>query len=108
MQNHVEKPLKETFKGKTQQLREAAARWGGQDMTNDIGSADIAFYFQVLPRVPVMLIFWGAEAEDDFGAEAKLLFDETITDHLDIESIMFLSERLQQLLCRREDADSAK
>jgi hypothetical protein len=40
--------------------------------------------------VPVMLMFWGAEAEDGFEAEAKLLFDETITDHLDIESIMFL------------------
>jgi hypothetical protein len=28
----------------------------------------------------------------------KLLFDETITEHLDIESIIFLSERLRQLL----------
>ena len=29
----------------------------------------------------------------------KLLFDETVTEHLDIESIVFLSERLRQLLC---------
>jgi len=27
------------------------------------------------------------------------LSDETITEHLDIESIVFLSERLGQLLC---------
>ena len=32
-------------------------------------------------------------------AQAKLLFDETVTEHLDIESIVFLSERLRQLLC---------
>jgi hypothetical protein len=99
MKSHVEEPLKETFKGKIAQLREAAARLGGRDMTGEIGLADAALYFQVLPRVPVMLMFWGAEPEDNFKAEAKLLFDETITDHLDIESILFLSERLQQLLC---------
>ena len=33
----------------------------------------------------------------------KLLFDETISEHLDIESILFLSERLMQLLCDRKD-----
>jgi hypothetical protein len=106
MKRHVEEPLKETFKGKTQQLRDAAARLGGQDLTREMGSADVALHFQVLPRVPVMLMFWNADAEDDFEAEAKLLFDETITDHLDIESIMFLSERLQQLLCGIEPGDS--
>ncbi len=30
---------------------------------------------------------------------AKLLFDESIIDHLDVESILFLSERLRQMLC---------
>jgi len=108
MKTHVEEPLKEAFRGKTQQLRDAAARLGGQDMTQEIGSADVALYFQVLPRVPVMLMFWGAEGEDGFEAEARLLFDDTITDHLDIESIMFLSERLQQLLCGTENGDSVK
>jgi len=108
MKSHVEEPLKEAFKGKAQQLRDAAARLGGQDMTQEIGSADVAIYFQVLPRVPVMLMFWGAEGEDGFEAEARLLFDDTVTDHLDIESIMFLSERLQQLLCGIEHGDSVK
>jgi len=106
MKLHVEDPLKEVFKGRTRQLRDAAARLGGRDMTLEFGSADVALYFQALPRVPVMLMFWGAEAEDGFEAEAKLLFDETITGHLDIESIMFLSERLQQLLCGMENGDS--
>ena len=91
-------PLKVAFKGKIQELRKAAARLGGQDMTQQIGSADVALHFQVLPRVPVLMMFWGSEPEDDLEAEAKLIFDETITDHLDIESIMFISERLQQLL----------
>lgn len=99
MKNHVEEPLKERFKGKVEQLRGAAFRLGGRDMTGEFGSADVALYFQTLPKVPVMLMFWNEEPKDGFEAEARLLFDETITDHLDIESIMFLSERLRQLLC---------
>jgi hypothetical protein len=99
MKSHVEAPLKETFKGKTEQLRTAAASIGGRDVTGKVGSADLALYFQVLPKVPVVLMFWDTEPEDDFEAEARLLFDETVTDHLDIESIMFLSERLRELLC---------
>ena len=99
MKSQVEEPLKEAFRGKIENLRSAAARLGGRDRTQEMGSADVAMYFQILPRVPVMLMFWDAEPEESFEAEARLLFDETITDHLDIESILFLSERLQQLLC---------
>jgi hypothetical protein len=47
-------------------------------------------------------MFWDEDKIDDFEAEVKLLFDETIVEHLDIESIMFLSERLRQLLCETE------
>ncbi len=53
-------------------------------MTQEIGSADAALYFQALPRVPLMLMFWDAEPEDDFEAEARLLFDETVTDQSSI------------------------
>ncbi len=47
-----------------------------------------------------MLLFWDTSDDDGFGAEVKLSFDDTITRHLDIESILFLSERLRELLCR--------
>ncbi|MEW6078419.1 MAG: DUF3786 domain-containing protein [Thermodesulfobacteriota bacterium] len=99
MKSHVEEPLKKAFAGKLDQLQAAAARLGGKNVTGDIGSADAAIYFQALPRVPLLLMFWDAEPDDGFEPEARLLFDETITQHLDIESIMFLSERLRQLLC---------
>ncbi|MBF0230052.1 MAG: DUF3786 domain-containing protein [Desulfamplus sp.] len=42
------------------------------------------------------LLFW--EEGDDFDADVKLLFDEMIIYHLDIESIMFLSESLTNRL----------
>ncbi len=39
------------------------------------------------------------EKEEAFEARVKLMFDETIVEHLDLESIIFLSERLRELLC---------
>lgn len=99
MVDHVEKPLIEKFSRKADKLLSAAKSIGGSDMTGEIDSADLAILFQIFPKVPVMLLFWDEEKSDGFGAEVKLLFDETITEHLDIESIMFLSERVKQLLC---------
>lgn len=99
MKEHVEKPLVDRFKGKPGALLVAAKQLGGDDMTDEIRSADLALLFRPLPRIPVMLMFWDEDLDDDFDAEVKLLFDESILDHLDIESIMFLSERLRQLLC---------
>ncbi len=102
MKEHVEKPLIKRFKAKSNELLTAAERLGGDDMTDEIRSADLALLFRPLPRTPVMLMFWDEDLDDDFDAEVKLLFDESILDHLDIESIMFLSERLRQLLCEDE------
>ncbi|MBW2641493.1 MAG: DUF3786 domain-containing protein [Deltaproteobacteria bacterium] len=87
MVEHVEAPLA------------AAKQIDGLNMTDKIKSADLAILFRPLPRIPVMLMFWDEDKFDGFEAEVKLLFDETISEHLDIESIMFLSERLRQLLC---------
>lgn len=99
MVEHVEAPLIEKFTGKPDELLAAAEQLGGLDMTDVIKSADLALLFRPLPRIPVMLMFWDEDEIDGFETEIKLLFDETITDHIDIESIMFLSERLGQLLC---------
>ncbi len=97
MKSHVEEPLCERFAGKVDELKTAALAIGGKDKLMENPSADAAFMFRPLPKIPVMLLFW--DKEDDFEAQAKLMFDETIVEHLDIESIMFLSERLTQLLC---------
>ncbi|MBU0995238.1 MAG: DUF3786 domain-containing protein [Proteobacteria bacterium] len=96
---HVETPLIEKFRGHTRALLEKALAIGGQDIGDNIDSADVAVLFQPLPKVPVRLMFWDKATEEGIEAEVKLSFDETITEHLDIESIMFLSERIRQLLC---------
>ncbi len=103
MQRHVEAPLVARFRGRLQALAEAARSLGARDVTGQVGSADAAFQFQPLPRIPLLLLFWDEAPADGLAAGVKLLFDATITEHLDIESILFLSERLRQLLCGDSD-----
>ncbi len=98
MRSQVEDPLRERFEGHVDELAEAAVRIGGVNVTAETESVDLAFRFQPLPRVPVTMLFWDADGESGFDAEIKLSFDETITEHLDIESIVFLSEHLAKLL----------
>lgn len=98
MKAHVEAPLIEAFEGNTGRLLEAGLAIGGRNVAGKEIQADVALLFDPLPRIPVMLLFWDADPEESYPAEVKLLFDETIADHLDIESIMFLSERIKDLL----------
>jgi hypothetical protein len=103
MRAHIEAPLIDHFNGRCGQLLSAAGQLGGIDVSDQHPTADVALRFHPLPRVPVLLLFWHESPGDGFAAQVKLLFDDTITEHLDIESIMFLSERLKQLLTGEKD-----
>lgn len=96
MRNHVEEPLKKAFSGNLATLQSACLQCGGTDVKDHYESPNLAFSFQVFPSVAVTLLFW--EAGENFDADVKLLFDETVTGHLDIEAIMFLSEYLADRL----------
>ncbi len=98
MREHVEAPLVARFKGRVDDLTRAAQSLGGTAVDQGVESADAAFRFQPLPRVPLLLLFWDEVPADGFEAKAKILFDDTIPQHLDIESMLFVSERLRQLL----------
>ncbi len=105
MIDHVEKPIEKKFDGKIEELKTEGKSLGGIDITDEIESSDLSLEFHPLPRIPIRLIFRDGIQEDGIDADVKLLFDKTVTEHLDIESIMFLSERLRELLCG--DAEGA-
>jgi hypothetical protein len=96
MRSHVEAPLIAHFRGRAELLVPAARTLGGNPIAETHHLADVVIHFQPLPRIPLMLLFWDEDADEGFDARVKLLFDETIVAHLDIESIMFLSERVCQ------------
>ena len=61
-------------------------------------NADFQAVFTPLPKVPVLLLFWDAEPEEEFQAQAHFLFDATVAEFLDLESLLFLVEQLQDRL----------
>ncbi|MCG8634039.1 MAG: DUF3786 domain-containing protein [Desulfobacterales bacterium] len=58
---------------------------GGQPMD----MADAAFSFDIRPDIPVAVLYWQGDA--DFGAEAKLLFDRSISRHLALDIVYALA-----------------
>jgi hypothetical protein len=51
-----------------------------------------AWHITLLPKVPVVILYWPADSE--FGSKVKILLDSTADKFLDVESLMFLVEGL--------------
>lgn len=96
MRDRVETPLKKAYELDRNLLYKKASAIGGQNISESYNSCDFAIKFVPFPKVPVIILFWNAQ--DEFESDVKVLFDETVIEHLDIESIMFLSEHLAGLL----------
>jgi len=93
LQNYGEKPLAELFDGLDENLVLLAVRsLDGNSMPST--SASFALLIPVLPMVPQQILFWRAEPEDGFAATVKILFDRTALQFLDLESLVFTSERM--------------
>ena len=70
-------------------LLEKSARALGGEKT-DYG--DRAVVIPVLPRVPVVLVFW--RGDEEFQPEAHILFDSTVSSYLSTEDIAVLSQQV--------------
>lgn len=53
-----------------------------------LGMGDAAYSFTVTDRIPVAILYW--IGDEDFPAEAKILYDRTITEHLELDGIYAL------------------
>jgi hypothetical protein len=75
-------------------------------------TADLSLLFSPLVKIPVLLAFYKSEPAEGFPADAQFLFDSTIVSYLDMESIVFLTERIVKKLTaltvsRRQNAAPA-
>jgi hypothetical protein len=96
----LQKQLAEALTGKTELLARKARELGGKPVAI-AQDADLQFLFQPLPRLPILLVFHDAEPEENFEAEAHFLFDAQVMDYLDLESLLFLVERLMDRLLEK-------
>lgn len=89
----LEGELAAHFAGKRQKLLEAAVGLGAEP-AQVAEDADLQLAFRPLPKVPVLLLFWEEDPEEHFPAQLHFLFDQTVADFLDLESLLFLVEQL--------------
>ncbi len=53
-----------------------------------IDMGDAAFRFEITPRIPVVMLYW--QGDEDFGPEARILFDRSIGKYLALDVIFAL------------------
>jgi hypothetical protein len=78
-------PLKKVFGQNVTALNKAAARLGGIPI--ETGTA--GFQLNLLPYAPIQMIVW--EGDEEFPAEANILFDATAGDYLTPEDAAWLA-----------------
>lgn len=54
-----------------------------------LGMADAAYGFEITPRIPAAVLYW--IGDEDFPAEAKILYDDSISEHLALDAIYALA-----------------
>lgn len=77
--------ITDRFGNDLQEFKARCEELGGTPI--DMG--DAGYRFQITPRIPIALIYW--IGDEDFPAEAKILYDKTITAHLASDIIFILA-----------------
>ncbi|MBU0966161.1 MAG: DUF3786 domain-containing protein [Proteobacteria bacterium] len=94
---YCENRLAQLFAGQpSNTILSLCAQLGGKPDTET--SATASAIIPVLPHLPQQLLFWDEEPEDGFDARIKILFDKNVLDYLDLESLVFSSERMADRL----------
>ncbi len=86
------------FCGREDLLRKCAAKIDGVVQDDQGQSCSVVLQIAVLPRLPMRLLFWDEEREEGFPSRVKILYDQQVLSVLDIESLVFASERLAERL----------
>jgi len=83
----LERPIIKRFQGRIPELLAAVASYGGCQ-GGEAGLGSVSFIFDLLPHVPLQLIFY--DRDDEFSARATLLFDLNATQLIDFEVLAVL------------------
>lgn len=81
-------PLKKVLGHTPSLFAEASCRLKGQP----VAYGDVSFAFRIFPKVPIQIILW--EGDEEFPAEANILFDRTISDMFSPEDVAWIASLL--------------
>jgi len=92
VQRDIEAPLANTFGARPDALRKAGLRIGGQE--GEVGDASILFH--PFPLVPMLFTLW--EEDEEFPAEARVLYDRAAAANLPLQDLRILADLLEEAL----------
>ena len=95
--NDVERAIAGHFSGKTNEMKKACRLLGGQAPEIEV-SYDLAMKFDVLPRIPLLLLF--NDADEGFPAHCSVLFEKRADTFLDAECLAIAGRLLFSKLIR--------
>jgi hypothetical protein len=97
--NDVEKSISQRFSYNLDKLKEAGSALGGYLSDIEL-SYDLCMQFDVLPKIPLLLLF--NDADKDFSASCSVLFQNDAEKYLDAECLsvmgVLLFNRLKKAL----------
>ena len=93
----LEHPIIKRFQGRVPELLSAVASVGGRQ-GGEAGLGAVSLIFELLPHVPLQLIFY--DRDDEFPARTTLLFDFNATQIIDFEVLAVLVTIFVQYLIR--------
>lgn len=82
---HVLKPFALTFSGKTEILKAAAKKLGG----DPVKQGDAGYILKAFDCIPMQYLFW--DGDEEFPAQSNILFDYSVTDYIHVESTVSLA-----------------
>lgn len=89
--NTAEQPIAKSFENALPELEKKCLDLGGLAFYTEV-SCQLAVKFQALPNVPIFLLF--NDADEDFPAQATLLFQKNAASYLDVECLAMIGSSL--------------
>jgi hypothetical protein len=99
---NTNKIIETTFAGQTDLLKSACREMGGRDVQEP--AFDVAFMFQMLPRIPIFFRF--NDRDDMFPAQTSILFRQSAEQHIDMECLAIGGTYLIGLFIKNQKQDS--
>ena len=91
----VTDPISRMFSGRPWALEKAGKKIGGYTPA-EIFSYDVSIKFDVLPKVPLLLLF--NDKDEEFPAQCSVLFERRIEKYLDMECVAMVGMLLYNYL----------
>lgn len=92
---NTEQAVARNFSGRVKDLSRACRSLGGHEFGEGL-AYDLAAIIRALPRVPMYLLF--NDADDEFSAQCRILFERRAEQYLDMESLAILGWLLSDYL----------